>query len=95
MSIVTEQVVRVLRAGLAEEVDRQERENNARGPEPEQRVVVTRTVLPVGPGWEAREQRVLPSRLPSGFTAVVALGADELRVRALMISAIRRWGWGR
>ncbi|MFI5635070.1 hypothetical protein ACIA8E_38145 [Streptomyces sp. NPDC051664] len=112
MSIVAErllktQVARVLRAGLAEEVERQTWEDDARGPEPEQSVVVTRTVLPVGPGWEAPELVVLPSLppLPVGFVAAAGsaavssvpagLGSDELRVRGLMIAAITRWGWTR
>lgn len=70
MSIVAERVVRrVVRAGLADEVERQEREDNARGPEAEQRVVMTRTILPVGPGWETPKRAALPSVsvLPSGF----------------------------
>lgn len=95
MSIVMpERMTRVLRSGLAEEADRQEREDNARGPEPE-RYVVTRTLLPVGPGWEQQKQQ-MPS-LPLGFTAesTGGLGADEIRVRRLMIAAIRRWGWAR
>ncbi|MFG2631063.1 hypothetical protein [Streptomyces sp. NPDC048473] len=41
MSIVSERVVRVLRAGLAEEIERQIEEDNARGPEPEARVLVS------------------------------------------------------
>ncbi|MFJ3084619.1 hypothetical protein ACIPJG_33380 [Streptomyces halstedii] len=103
MSIVAELVIRrVLRAGgpLKEEVERQEREDNARGPEAEP-CVVTRTVLPVGRGWEVPEQAVLPSVpvLPSGFVAAgpagAELGADEVRVRRLMVAAIDRFGSAR
>lgn len=113
MSIVAERVACVVRAGLAEEVDRQEREDNARGPEAEQRVVMTRTVLPVGPGWETPTLPSVPG-LPSGFRPVSGqddacpmcgywtcrcasqqVGADEVRVRHLMIAAIDRHGWGR
>ncbi|MFD5064519.1 hypothetical protein [Streptomyces sp. NPDC058394] len=99
MLIVSE---RALRAVLAEEIERQIEEDDARGPEPEQSVVMTRTVLPVGPGWEAPELVVLPSLppMPEGFVAAVGsvpagLGSDELRVRGLMIAAITRWGWTR
>ncbi|TRV71769.1 hypothetical protein FKN01_31280 [Streptomyces sp. 130] len=40
MSIVAEWQPAPLRAGLAEEIERQEREDDARGPEPEQRTVL-------------------------------------------------------
>ncbi|MFF1505528.1 hypothetical protein ACFVZR_38270 [Streptomyces sp. NPDC058316] len=106
MSIVAERLLktraaRVLRGGLAEEIERQEREDNARGPEPEQSVV-TRTVLPSGPGWEVPERLVLPSRpsLPPGYvtgasSAPAGLESDEIRIRRLMVAAITRWGWTR
>jgi hypothetical protein len=60
-------------AGLTEEIERQEREDNARGPEPED--VVTRTLLP---GKTSSEDRSVVLELSPGC----ALGADELRVRA-------------
>jgi hypothetical protein len=74
VSIVAEQLVKVpVSAGLAEEVERQEREDDARGPEPDD--VVTRTVLPGVLG----EAGVSPTPLPS-----VVPGADEVRVRMLL-----------
>ncbi|MBW5252988.1 hypothetical protein JGS39_29110 [Streptomyces sp. P01-B04] len=73
MSIVAERVARVLRVGLDEEVERQTREDDARGPEAEECGIVTRLVLPGGYEWEARESN--GAALPGG---------DELRVRALL-----------
>jgi hypothetical protein len=58
--------------GLRDEIERQEREDNEQGPEAEQCGAVTRLVLPVGYEWAA---------------APAKPGADELRVRALLIQA--------
>ncbi|MFE7268388.1 hypothetical protein ACFU9B_41480 [Streptomyces sp. NPDC057592] len=91
MSIVADQP---LRAGLAEEIERQEREDNAEGPEPEGRYVLSRAGR-----WE-RELVALPA-LPPGYIAAASSrtrtgqGSDEVRVRHLMIAAVSRWGWGR
>ncbi|MGW7594209.1 hypothetical protein ACWGK9_34490, partial [Streptomyces rubiginosohelvolus] len=69
-------------AGLAEEIERQEREDDARGPEPEARRAVLRA------GWW-REVAAVPS-LPAGYLAADAAGAqqepgaDEIRARALL-----------
>ncbi|MEU4924558.1 hypothetical protein AB0G29_35055 [Streptomyces parvus] len=52
--MMAELLVPRLRATLAEEIDRQTREDDARGPEPEQSVV-TRTVFSADPGWIERE----------------------------------------
>ncbi|MDX3064006.1 hypothetical protein PV518_17755 [Streptomyces sp. ND04-05B] len=114
MSIVAERVARRVRVGLVEEVERQIREDDARGPEQEPVVVVTRTVLPVGPAWETTVLAEGPTVLPSGFIPAHGqddacgicgfwscrclarqVGADELRVRGLMIAAMTRFGWGR
>lgn len=74
MSIVAERRVRRVWAGLAEEVERQIEEDDARGPEPEPGVV-TRTVLPGSVGWAGVSSAPPRSVLP---------GADELRVRMLL-----------
>lgn len=97
MLIVAERRPARLRAGLADEIERQEREDNARGPEPENRFV-----LRAG-RWVRVEQEVplLPSSslLPPGFAPVVErgteLGGDEVRARVLMIAAQDRYGWAR
>ncbi|MFB7957515.1 hypothetical protein [Streptomyces sp. NPDC056045] len=92
MSIVADQRPPDVRAGLAEEIERQEREDNARGPEPEAGYVLSRTGR-----WE-RALVAVPS-LPSGYAVAASAGAeqgvDELRVRDLMVAAIARWGWQR
>ena len=97
MLMVAERMVRRLRATLAEEIDRQTREDDARGPEPEGVAVVTRTVLPVGPGWIEREPVELPAlSLPEGYIATgPVVGADEVRARQLMVEAIGRYGSAR
>ncbi|MGW1129876.1 hypothetical protein [Streptomyces sp. NPDC002526] len=79
-------------AGLAEEIERQEHEEEVLGPEPEARRAVLRA------GWW-REVAAVPS-LPEGYlTAAVdaeqELGADEIRARALLLAAIGRHGWAR
>lgn len=90
-------MVRRLRAGLLDEVERQEREDNRRGPEPEGLAVVTRTVLPAGPGWVEVEPVEVPSlSLPDGYiVAGPVVGADEVRARQLMVEAIDRVGSAR
>ncbi|MFF9322985.1 hypothetical protein ACF1BP_37110 [Streptomyces sp. NPDC014735] len=88
MSIVADQP---LRAGLAEEVERQESEDNALGPEPEARFVLSQT------GWWRRVLPVLPT-LPTGYVAAdprAELGGDELRARYLRAEAIARFGSAR
>lgn len=101
--MVAEQVTRrALRAGLAEEIERQEREDDARGPEPEGRFV-----LRAG-RWVRVEQELtaVPPLLPPGYVPVAAQraeqrsvctepGSDEIRMRVLMIEAIGRFGWAR
>lgn len=72
MSIVSEWVVRRVWAGLAEEVERQIKEDDARGPEPEG---VTRTLLPVGRAGAGGAWVAAPPP---------AVGGDELRVRVLL-----------
>ncbi|MEU5138100.1 hypothetical protein [Streptomyces californicus] len=96
MSIVAEFVTRRLRAGLAEEIERQTREDDRRGPEPEASVV-TRTVLPVGPGWVEREPLEAPElSVPDGFVvAGPVVGADEIRAREMVLAAQAAFGWGR
>ncbi|MCD9904692.1 hypothetical protein LUR56_40495 [Streptomyces sp. MT29] len=86
-----------LRAGLLDEVERQEREDNGRGPEPEAAAVVTRTLLPVGPGWVERQPVELPAlSVPAGpIVAGPVVGADEMRARHLVIEAQAEFGWGR
>ncbi|MFJ6444920.1 hypothetical protein [Streptomyces sp. NPDC091649] len=92
MLMVAERMVRRLRATLAEEIDRQEREDGWE-PEPEAAVVVTRTILPVGPSWVEREPVELPAlSLPDGY---IVVGADEVRAQRLMVEAIGRFGSGR
>ncbi|MEU9568209.1 hypothetical protein AB0D16_40640 [Streptomyces sp. NPDC048161] len=92
MSIVADQLVRPpdVRAGLAEEIERQEREDDARGPEPEARYVLSRT------GWWRQALPAMPS-LPPGYVAEESIRTeqegDELRVRHLMTEAAARWGW--
>ncbi|MFI1532782.1 hypothetical protein [Streptomyces griseus] len=95
MSIVAEFVTRRLWAGLTEEIERQTREDDARGPEPE--AVVTRTVLPVGPGWAELEPVELPAlSLPDGYiVAGPVVGVDEIRARRLVVEAQAEFGWGR
>lgn len=90
-------MVRRLRATLAEEIERQTREDDARGPEPEAAVVVTRTVLPVGPGWVEREPVEVPElSLPAGYiVAGPVVGADEIRAQRLVVEAQAQFGWGR
>lgn len=101
--MVAEQVTRrALRAGLAEEIERQEREDDARGPEPEGRFVLR------GGRWVRVEQELaaVPSLLPPGYVPVAAQraeqrgvraeqGSDEIRIRHLMIAAIGRYGSAR
>ncbi|MFD7868098.1 hypothetical protein [Streptomyces sp. NPDC059783] len=104
MLIVAEQPVRGRtsrpRAGLAEEIERQEREDTDQGPEPEPE---GRYVLRAGRWMRALE---LPATLPTGFVAaagpIVARpagampGADEIRVRNLMVAAMDcRGAWSR
>ncbi|MFD7718993.1 hypothetical protein [Streptomyces sp. NPDC059814] len=80
---------------MAEEIERQEREDDARGPEPEGRFVLR------GGRWVRVEQElaVVPSLLPPGYVPVAAQraeqGSDEIRVRHLMIAAIGRYGSAR
>ncbi|RPK77866.1 hypothetical protein EES46_34685 [Streptomyces sp. ADI98-10] len=95
--MVAERMVRRLRATLAEEIERQTRDDDARGPEPEAAVVVTRTVLPVGQGWVEREPVVLPAlSLPDGYiVASPVVGADEIRAQRLVVAAQAEFGWGR
>ncbi|MEU3137576.1 hypothetical protein ABZ691_33025 [Streptomyces sp. NPDC006854] len=83
-------------AALADEVDRQESEDDAKGPEPEA-CVVTRTVLPVGPGWVERELVEVPAlSVPDGFVvAGPVVGADEIRAREMVLAAQAAFGWGR
>ncbi|MFF8423375.1 hypothetical protein [Streptomyces sp. NPDC015680] len=79
-------------AGLAEEIERQEREDNARGPEPEARYVLSRT------GWWRQALPTVPALPPGYVTAPSARTeqeGDELRVRHLVTDAIVRWGWTR
>ncbi|MFJ2438802.1 hypothetical protein ACIOWM_36925 [Streptomyces anulatus] len=98
MLMVAERMARrALRATLAEEIERQTREDDARGPEPEAAVVVTRTILPVGPGWVEREPVEVPElSLPGGYiVAGPVVGADEIRARELMVAAIDRFGSAR
>lgn len=97
MLMIAELLVRQLRATLAEEIDRQTWEDDARGPEPEAAVVVTRTILPVGPGWVEREPVELPElSLPGEYiVARPVVGADEMRARLLMVAAIGRYGAAR
>lgn len=73
MSIVSEWARLRVWAGLVEEVERQIREDDARGPEPEPDVVVTRTVVPGRVVWPVVSAPPL-----------VVLGADEVRVRVLL-----------
>ncbi|WP_405194463.1 hypothetical protein OG333_38685 (plasmid) [Streptomyces anulatus] len=95
--MIAELLVRQLRATLAEEIERQTREDDAKGPEPEAAVVVTRTVLPVGPGWVEREPVVHPAlSLPDGYiVASPVVGADEIRAQRLVVAAQAEFGWGR
>lgn len=101
MSIVAELANSLgLRAKLAEKARRWEREDDERGPEPEAAVVVTRTFLPVGPGWAEREPVEVPAlSLPTGYVvadpAGPAVGADEIRARQLVVEAQAEFGWGR
>ncbi|WP_405187330.1 hypothetical protein OG582_40950 (plasmid) [Streptomyces anulatus] len=97
MSIVAELVGRRLRAGLVEKARRWEREDDDRGPEPEGAAVVTRTFLPVGPGWVEREPVELPElSLPDGYiVAGPVVGADEIRAQRMVIAAQAEFGWGR
>lgn len=97
MLIVAERVRQVLRAELKEKVKRWEREDDAKGPEPEAAAVLTRTVLPVGPGWAEAEPVELPAlSVPAGYiVAGPVVGADEVRARRLMIAAQAEFGWGR
>ncbi|MCQ1582593.1 hypothetical protein [Streptomyces parvus] len=95
MSIVAEFVTRRLWAGLTEEIERQTREDDARGPEPEA-AVVTRTVLPVGPGWTDEKSAPLPLSLPDGYiVAGPVVGPDEIRAQRMVIAAQAEFGWGR
>lgn len=100
MLILAERVRRVLRAGLTEEIERQEREDNDLGPEPEKcHQVVTRTILP-GQRAVGVRQQVLPDvpvlSLPQGYVVAGSgldlLGEDELTVRARLIVAMDRSG---
>ncbi|MEV7252582.1 hypothetical protein [Streptomyces cyaneofuscatus] len=101
MTIVSERLVeplvRRLRAGLLDEVKRQEREDDAKGPEPEAAAVLTRTFLPVGPGWAELEPVELPAlSVPAGpIVAGPVVGADEMRARHLVVVAQAEFGWGR
>ncbi|MFJ2591120.1 hypothetical protein [Streptomyces sp. NPDC087538] len=92
MSIVADQVRPPdVRVGLAEEIERQEREDNAKGPEPEARYVLSRT------GWWKQALPTVPS-LPAGYVAAdlrAELGGDELRARHMRAEAIARFGWAR
>ncbi|MGW7711602.1 hypothetical protein [Streptomyces sp. NPDC054771] len=94
MAIVADQLVRPpdVRAGLAEEIERQEREDDARGPEPEARYVLART------GWWRQALPAMPS-LPPGYVTAEPIRTeqegDELRARHLMTEATARWGWTR
>ncbi|NEC24420.1 hypothetical protein [Streptomyces parvus] len=83
-------------AALTDEVDRQEREDDAKGPEPEA-AVVTRTFLPVGQGWVEREPVVVPAlSLPDGYiVAGPVVGPDEIRARRMVVAAQAEFGWGR
>ncbi|WP_328868616.1 hypothetical protein [Streptomyces sp. NBC_00304] len=80
---------------MADEIERQEREDTDLGPEPEDRFV-----LRAG-RWVRVEQEALslPSLLPPGFAPVVERGtepgSDEIRARVLMIAAQDRYGWAR
>lgn len=101
MSIVAELVNSLgLRADLKEKARRWEREDDAEGPEPEA-AVVTRTVLPAGPGWAEAEPVELPElSLPEGFIVAgpvvgPVVGADEIRARRLVVEAQAEFGWGR
>lgn len=91
------QVRRVLRAGLAEKAKRWEREDDAKGPEPEAAAVLTRTFLPVGPGWVEAEPVELPAlSVPAGYiVAGPVVGADEVRAHRLVVAAQAEFGWGR
>ncbi|MEU2134920.1 hypothetical protein [Streptomyces sp. NPDC018352] len=98
MSIVAELVTSLgFRAGLPDKVRRWEREDDERGPEPEAAVVVTRTFLPVGPGWAEREPVEFAAvSLPDGYiVAGPVVGADEIRARQLVVEAQAEFGWGR
>ncbi|QKW48130.1 hypothetical protein [Streptomyces microflavus] len=100
MTIVSERpvepLVRRLRAGLKEKVKRWEREDDAKGPEPEA-AALTRTFLPVGPGWAEAEPVELPAlSVPAGYiVAGPVVGADEMRARHLVVAAQGQFGWGR
>ncbi|MFJ9641398.1 hypothetical protein [Streptomyces sp. NPDC101178] len=80
-----------------DEIERQEREDDRRGPEPEGVAVVTRTFLPADPGWAELEPVELPVlSVPSGFiVAGPVVGADEMRARHLVVAAQAEFGWGR
>lgn len=97
MLIVAERVRQVLRAELKEKVKRWEREDDAKGPEPEAVAVLTRTVLPVGPGWAEAEPVELPAlSVPAGYiVAGPVVGADEMRAHRLVVAAQAEFGWGR
>lgn len=98
MSIVAELVNSLgLRADLKEKARRWEREDDARGPEPEGVSVVTRTFLPVGPGWVEREPVEVPAlSLPDGYiVAGPVVGSDEIRARRMVVAAQAEFGWGR
>ncbi|MFF6896093.1 hypothetical protein ACFY8Z_36495 [Streptomyces microflavus] len=97
MLIVAERVRQVLRAELKEKVKRWEREDDAKGPEPEAAAMLTRTVLPVGPGWAEAEPVELPAlSVPAGYiVAGPVVGADEMRARHLVVAAQDQFGWGR
>lgn len=85
----------MLRAELKEKVKRWEREDDAKGPEPE--AVFTRTLLPTGPGWDELEPVELPGlSVPAGcIVAGPVVGADEVRARRLVVAAQAEFGWGR
>ncbi|MFJ5658661.1 hypothetical protein ACIQD5_35690 [Streptomyces microflavus] len=97
MLIVAERVRQVLRAELKEKVKRWEREDDAKGPEPEAAAMLTRTFLPVGPGWAEAEPVELPAlSVPAGYiVAGPVVGADEMRARHLVVAAQAEFGWGR
>ncbi|MCD9904650.1 hypothetical protein LUR56_40260 [Streptomyces sp. MT29] len=101
MTIVSERLVdllvRRLRAGLLDEVKCQEREDDAKGPEPEAVAVLTRTFLPAGPGWAERELVELPALSVEAAYIVAGpvVGADEMRARHLVVAAQAEFGWGR
>lgn len=101
--MVAEQATRRLRAGLAEDVERWEREDTALGPEVEPE---NRFVLRSG-RWVRvkRELAVLPPLLPPGYVPAFGRraecvvrtepGSDELRIKHLMVEAIDRFGSAR